>query len=391
MTAQPAPATVAAGPWVRRFRGPAIFVVVGIGLVALLAAVGRASNSNPLDPRNAAPDGTRALAALLAARGDTFAIADRVSQLSGAAEETIVLSSPRAATDDSLRAVARGRSTVVVVEPDDRVLAALGVDATLVNVAPSGDVIEPGCSLPAAAVAGTARVSGFIYRAAPAVTGVTACYFGAGGASLLVATRPSGGRTTVIGTGGTLTNAHLAAEGDAALALGLLDNRTVEWVPGGLQPASAPGSRQGLLNLLPPRLLWATLQLFLAVVVLALWRVRRLGPLVAEPLPVVVRAAETVEGSGRLLHAARARAGAAAALRGATIGRLARLLRIAPDGGANAITPVVAEQTGRPPAAVHTLLYGDAPGDDAGLVQLAGELASLESAARRSTQPGGSR
>ena len=47
------------------------------------------------------------------------------------------------------------------------------------------------------------------------------------------------------------------------------------------------------------------------MLLLALWRARRLGPVVAEPLPVVVRAAETVEGRARLYRRGGARGQAA--------------------------------------------------------------------------------
>lgn len=377
------------GAWLRKLRGPAVFVAIGVALVALLAAVGRASNSTALDPRNPAPDGTRALAALLADRGDVVTVADRVGDLASTPDTTVVLSSPGSISDGSLRAIAASRATIVVLRPDDRELSALGVDATFSDVA-AGDDLDPGCTLDAAVVAGTARISGYLYRVDPAA-GATTCYSDVGGASLVVTTRPSGGRTTVIGSADTLVNQHLAAEGDAALALGLLDNPTIQWVPAGLQTASAPASRRGLFNLLPSRLLWATLQLFVTVILLALWRARRLGPLVTEPLPVVVRAAETVEGSGRLRHAARARAGTAGTLRAATVSRLARLLRVSAESGPAAVTPAVAAQTGRSPVAVDALLYGDDPGDDAGLVELGNQLSALEADVRRTTHLGGSR
>lgn len=390
MSAEAEPAPLDVGGWLRRLRGPAVFVAIGISLVSLFAAIGRSPHSGRLDPRNPAPDGTRALAALLAGRGDIVTVADRVSDLGTAPDTTIVISDPLAVTDDSLRAIAASRATIAVVEPDDRALAALGVDATVSNLAPD-DTIDPGCALPAAVAAGNARISGILYRSAAGTAGVTTCYPGAGGASLLVTTRPSGGRTAVIGSPTTLTNQNLADDGDAALALGLLDNPHIDWAPASLQAGAAPKSRQGLLNLLPPRILWAALQLFIAVILVALWRARRLGPLVTEPLPVVVRAAETVEGAGRLLHAARARTGAATALRTATVERLARLLHVRADSGSGVVVPAVAEHTGRQAATVEALLYGGAPGDDAALVQLGIQLASLEAEARRVTPLGGLR
>ena len=71
-----------------------------------------------------------------------------------------------------------------------------------------------------------------------------------------------------------------------------------------------------------PAVTWIVFQLCLAIALLALWQGRRLGPLVAERLPVVVRASETVEGRGRLYRSRRARDRAADALRTATLQRM---------------------------------------------------------------------
>ena len=79
---------------------------------------------------------------------------------------------------------------------------------------------------------------------------------------------------------------------------------------------------------------WIVWQLCLAVVLLALWKGRRIGPLVAEELPVVVRASETVEGRGRLYRSRRARDRAADALRTATLQRLLPRLGLGPNADA---------------------------------------------------------
>jgi hypothetical protein len=71
---------------------------------------------------------------------------------------------------------------------------------------------------------------------------------------------------------------------------------------------------------------FGVVQLLVALGVLALWRGRRLGPVVEEPLPVVVRAAETVEGRSRLYRKAGARDVAAEALRRAAVRRLGTAL-----------------------------------------------------------------
>ena len=77
-----------------------------------------------------------------------------------------------------------------------------------------------------------------------------------------------------------------------------------------------------IFDLIPQNVTWIVWQLCLVVLLVALWKGRRPGPLVAEELPVVVRASETVEGRGRLYRSRRARDRAAAALRTATLQRL---------------------------------------------------------------------
>ena len=66
-----------------------------------------------------------------------------------------------------------------------------------------------------------------------------------------------------------------------------------------------------------------------AVVLLAVVRGRRLGRLVREPLPVVVRAIETTESRGRLYRRAGDRERAAAVLRAGTAQRLTARLALA--------------------------------------------------------------
>jgi hypothetical protein len=360
----------------RALRLPAALIVIGLALVTILAAIGTTPNSAPLDPRNDAPNGAHALAALLGNRGISVSVASDLQQLDTSGKATIVLSDPAALSDRAMRSVATSAATVLLIDPQQQVLTAFGVDAAP-DAQTSATTLDPGCSLPAAVTAGSVRIDGDLYAAhGKAIT----CYGQGADASLIVAGRPDGATTIVLGSPSTLSNAQLATAGDAALALGLLAAPVIRWVPGGLNAGPVPKSQRGLLNLLPSRLLWATLQLFIALAVLALWRARRLGPPVAEPLPVVVRSAETAEGSGRLLHAAHARDAAAGSLRKATIRRLSHSLRLGPDEDAGAITALVAERTHWPAAEISSLLYGGEPADDAALVELAQELPFLETA-----------
>ena len=132
-----------------------------------------------------------------------------------------------------------------------------------------------------------------------------------------------------------MTNGGLLQEGNAALAMNLAgDRQRVIWYA----PQQVEGEirLQGieLTDLIPDAVTWIVLQLCLVVLLLALWQGRRVGPLVAEDLPVVVRASETVEGRGRLYRSRRARDRAAEALRTATLQRLLPRLGLAANAPA---------------------------------------------------------
>ena len=107
-----------------------------------------------------------------------------------------------------------------------------------------------------------------------------------------------------------------------------------------------------------------------AVLVLAFVRGRRMGALVVEPLPVVVRAVETTESRGRIYRRARDRARAAAVLRLGSTDRLARRLALPPHA-TEAVQAAAAAASGMPPAQVAALLAGPPPTTDVELHTLA--------------------
>jgi hypothetical protein len=354
-------------------------LLLALGVVALvLAAVGSARPPRPLDPRDASPVGGRALAELLRARGTTVDVRTSAGQLDPHGDETVVVSDARAMTNAQLASLSATAADVVLVAPSEASAGALGAEAR-----PVGDLFDetvaPQCALPAAETAGTVTATGPVYSVG---AGATGCYPTDGGVVLVVAHRSSG-QTFVFGSADTLFNENLTKAGNAALGINLLGAHSrVEWLAPPA-PVAALTGRKSVLQVLPRGVVWAALQIGIAVVLLALWRARRLGPVVAEPLPVVVRATETVEGRARLLRAARARGPAAGALRTATRRRLAAALHLDPSAPAAAVVDAVAMRTGRSAPTVGAVLYGADPADDMQLVALAAQLDELEDEVRR--------
>jgi hypothetical protein len=281
-------------------------------------------------------------------------------------------------------ALAVSGADLVLVRPDEETLAAL---APGVRPAPLElpEPVDPACGLRAAVRAGPVDLAGAAYVVDPGVT-AQRCYptGGPDGAASLVSLPVRGRTVTVVGDAAPFTNDVLDERGNAALALDLLGaHRDLLWyLP--VPPPAEPGAQRGLTELLPAGWIWGPVQLLVAGLAVALWRGRRLGPVVAEDLPVVVPAGETVRGRARLYRRAGARDRAAAALR-ADAGRdLAARLGVPRGAGVGAVVDAASARTGWATPAVGTLLAGPPPPDDAALVALAADLDRLREAVRGS-------
>ena len=361
----------------RRWRAPlTVLALVLLGGIVIALLTPSRPTTGYLDPGNPGPQGTRALAAILAQRGQPVSRVDSVAAAQDAIQDlgrpagpgrapALVITSPYLLTPRQLGELTRLPANVTVVEPDSATLSALnreaaGTAAPQVTVAGADGVrpVRPGCTLAAATVAGDAGLGGVLMRVRGGGAGL--CYRVDGHPTLV--RYLAGGRTvTLLGSGVPLTNADLAHRGNAALALNLLrGSPQIVWlVPN--PPAVTGAGQKSLLQVIPAPAYLVALQVFIAAGLAALWRTRRLGPLVAEPLPVVVRASETVEGHGRLYRSRRSRGRAAAVLRDAARLRIAARLALPGDTDGDAVCVAVAARTGREPEAVRAILYGPAP------------------------------
>ncbi|MFI0501250.1 DUF4350 domain-containing protein [Streptomyces albogriseolus] len=392
VTSPPTSASPTARQVWTRSRGVALALVLLVVAAVAIAVVRSDARHGRLDPRSADPSGSRAVAELLADRGVDTRVVTTLDEAADAAgpDTTLLVAVPdlltprqqnrlRAATEDSggrTVLVASGIASVERLAPDVMADPANSLDSTL----------EPGCDLPAAVRAGNADTGGIRYSSAH--PDADECYRSQRLATLLRVPAPSGaGDTVLLGAPDILLNDRLDEHGNASLALQLLGSRPhlVWYLPTPADAAAGTENEKSFFDLLPSGWLWGTLQLFVAAALAALWRARRLGPLVPERLPVAIRASETVEGRARLYRKADARDRAALALRSATRTRLAPLVGV-PGTQAHApealIPALSARLDGDGPSA-HTLLFGPPPGDDAALIRLADQLDALERQVRR--------
>jgi hypothetical protein len=387
----------------RRWRVPlALVAIIVLGGIVIALLQPGSPVTGYLDPSGTDTIGAHAIADILSGRGDTVIrattsaaaeTAARAPSQGGAGGVTLVITSPGLLTARQLDGLAQVPADVVLIGPDHAALAALAPRVSLVGPAPVQS-LAPGCDLTAARLAGTADMGGTQLavqpqprkrRHRPAAARPALCY-PTGGYASLVRYTAADRVITVLGTGNALTNGSLAQIGNAALALNLLGSNTrIVWlVPAaGLGAPGLPGNgQQSVTSLIPLAAYLVTIQLGIAAVLTALWRVRRLGPLVPEPLPVVVRASETAEGHAGLYRSRRARGQAAAALRSAMLARTLPALGLAADAAPGEVVAAFSARSGSGQARIEAMLFGPAPRDDAALVALADDLDALESEVR---------
>ena len=405
----------------RRFLRWAVPLAVVVVLFTVTGVTWAVNRVTPADPDYLEPSSTAGVGAHTAAR-----------RLLGAGISVRRYGTSRGA----LAAAAAGNRTVLVTAPDDMApgyvyeLFGLRSSDRIVLVAPSALLLsehglpirrtgsrwttgaaDPGCQ--GRLATGRAAVLGARYAMDKPGSG-TVCY-GGGLVRMAAASAPE---LVVNGAPDVLRNDRIAEQRNAALASALLSGRpgvvwlslhhpeTIDTPSGGQLPTAYPTTGQhgdqragdgGARNdqggdgqtsssgddSSPPNPLWSTfppwmwaitVQLLIAAALLAMWRARRLGPPVPEPLPVVVRAGETVTGRARLYQRARARPEALDSLRSGVLRRLLPLLELGPDPGRRDIVAALAERSGWPPDRVDAALYGVVPDTDAELHAAVAEL-----------------
>ncbi|MFJ8800087.1 DUF4350 domain-containing protein [Streptomyces sp. NPDC102487] len=391
------PASTSASPTARqvwtRTRGVVLALVVLLVAAVVIAVVRSDARHGRLDPRSADPLGSRAVAELLADQGVSTRVVTTLGQARAAAgpDTTLLIAAPdlltkrqqtllhtaTANSDGRTVLVAPGRPSVGTLAPGVSADPAVSFDSTL----------SPDCTLPAARRAGSADTGGVRYTTT--APDADACYPSDGRPTLLrLPARSGNGDTVVLGAPDVLSNERLDEHGNASLALQLLGSRShlVWYLPSLSDTSATDAGDRSFFDLLPSGWLWGTLQLFVAAALAALWRARRLGPLVPERLPVAIRASETVEGRARLYRKANARDRAGTALRSTTRTRLAPLVGVPPAQAhaPEALLPALSAHLDGDGQALHQLLFGPPPHDDAALISLADQLDALAREVRHS-------
>jgi hypothetical protein len=370
-------------PWLRRNRGTTLLVVVLLVVVALvsLVTVRQSPQGEPLDPDNPSPDGAQAVARVLEQQGVELDVVRRAAELERAtidADTTVMVTSPErlgtgTAHQVEVRTITAG--AVVLAAPGRTLFRSLGLPLRETD-ARNDTKPAAGCDDPLLSDLTLDVPRSVGYRGSGPF--LTRCFEGSvDRAGALVVRVDRGTPVYAVGATELFGNDRVDRGDNAAAALRLLgQHRRLVWYVPDPRDVRA-GDTGSFVAQLPSGLLPALWLVAAAVLATMLWRGRRLGPLVVEPLPVVVKAVESTQGRGRLYHRVRDRSHAAGILRAAAVRRLTARLRL-PPGDPRALVEAVARATGSDPWRVHDVLVARPVPDDHALVRLAADLAALE-------------
>lgn len=354
-------------------------LLIGIAALSMRFVATAPSLGGPLNPESPSPGGARALAELARQHGVDVQVsrshADAAASLDD--DTTLVLADPYTLTDETALDLITGAERVVLLTSSSRMLRLLELGQDAPSAAGEGGA-EADCAAEEFARVGVIEADR-LFEPAP---GVDACFPAGSGAGAVLRSTEGGRTVTLLEGARMLSNEELAQDGNAALGLALLaqTDRVVWYVPS-FEDSDITGEQPDTLGTLTPE--WVTpviVLLLLAGIAAVCWRARRFGPLVAESLPVTVRASETMLGRAHLTAKAADAAHAASAIREGTVRRLSRRLGMNPRASAQEIADAAADRLRVPRGSLHDLLAGPAPVSDRDLIDLARKLAELETA-----------
>lgn len=410
LTPQPRPAPKRSG---RRWIIAAIAVPVALLAVILLlilissvapspAPPERPNNTEELHPDNSGPDGTMVLTRVLADRGVDVTQVRGLRSLESrdhiGPETTVVITRSELLNYETgqrfLELTARAHR-IVVIDADAGALRALDLPVTAPPTAlPSGLTPTAACNVSGIVSPNDQVAAAQRYTVAGRATGC----FTVDDVSALVYVPGNLSRADTVVLGPDMVfNSTIGDYDNAGVAIrAIAGTDSVLWYQPRFQD-QVDAAEEPKPQL--PSALWPMLVLALIVGgALSLWRGRRFGPLVTEPLPAVVKAIETTQARGRLYYRAKADDRAATTLRNYTLHRVARYLGLPFDAGRDgpgtagaqpvspaleAIIDAVATTSGRDRNEVGTLLAGPVPSGEDALIHFTSALSILDKEVRR--------
>lgn len=389
-TVTPAPSNTPTATAILRRSSLWLITAAAVLLFAIAYAVVQSiansvTETEPLDAGSTGPRGAKALLAVLRDEGVAVNDTDSLARVKAAGPKSTLLVRPEAPTGLDYRKLARETTAerVVLISPNQDLLEAFAGKRIQAYTGVEGSTV----------IADTCDIAGL--RLVKHIQGLTTGYrttddssatecFRAGKGTERSATvaRVSTGNREIIVIGGTgpFQNSTIAKSDNAAFALGILGrDNTLEWYS-----PSAGDLLEHRDPVIPAWIPPAWVLGMAALAAAAIWRGRRLGPLVIERMPVTVPANETVEGRGRLYEASGARQHALDAVRERCIRLVARRSGLGSHPAPEAIVQSVHAATGMSIADAARALYESVPTTDRDFTHTVRQVQSIA----RAFEPG---
>jgi hypothetical protein len=386
-------ANAAPGPLTRKRPRLLIPVIVALLVVASALTVtvltgDSQHNTGDLDPANPGFTGAQGLAHVLSDHGIMVIVVrsqrELLDQSVDSATTVAITGTSKLSGRTAQVALAHAApaASLVLLDPDNEVTTGMRLPVSSHRT----DLTDVTAGCQGTAVGADFRLAQADLAYVPAADGsaATTCFtdkVDGGGAMLTLPA--TGGRppVTLLGDESLITNGAILESDNAGIALRLLGgtDRLIWYVPSMDDITATDSSSRSITPA------WFQSGLVLgtsAVVLLCLWRGRRLGRLVSEPLPVIVRAVETTESRGRMYRRSRDRTRALAVLQQATLKRLASSLGLSATSPVSSVAAASAAVSRREYLDVLRLLESPAAHDDSSLLQLANTLLTLEKEVR---------
>ena len=365
-------------------------VLLAVSIAMTLLKPGDKGNTDALDPANPGFSGAQGLANVLIDHGVRVTVVrsqrELLNQTIDGATTVVITRTTRLSARTARTALAHSApaASLVLLDPDPEVTKGMGLPVT----SHLADLTDAKAACPTAVVGEEFRLAhgGHAYTPMANASATTTCFpdKSDGGGAMVILPAAELGRPPVIllGDDSLITNGMILDSDNAAIALHLFGqtDRLVWYIPSLADIAPSDSSSRSIAPAwFEPGVALATS----AVVFLCLWRGRRLGRLVTEPLPVIVRAIETTESRGRMYRRSRDRSRALAVLQLATRRRLAAYLGVPASSSVSNVAAAAAAVSGRSYHDVLDLLSSSAAHDDSSLLELANTLNALEKEVRR--------
>lgn len=378
-----------------------VWIIVGaVALILLTYALWPQPPGQPLDPRSAEPDGTRALTEVLKDQGVDVTILTQPAEVSGSFEgKTLAFIGTRYLYSDDFDYImehARDAERVVVASVDVGYFYDLGIeldeDYLFEYPASDDDTIGEGDTEHERPEFSQLTDCRDIFGQTTKITnnpnvitfepdtGYRSCFSDdLGGYVVAIDKTDTHPQIIVVGSDILFTNREITSFDNAAAALTLLGSTDkLVWYYSELNGDTPFDSTEGTVwKFLPPWAFPMGLLALVTVLAIMLWQGRRFGRLATERLPVTIKSAETTHSLGRLYERSRDLTVTYTHLQYDARQRIIRILNLPTGVSEDALVNAVAFRTGREKDNVRALLTHSIIHSEKHMLSLANELATL--------------